>query len=488
MGLVIILIYLNPVERALVMRDLWNNEAPLTAERITKLLLHGTVAATLLTSIPLIVHDTILSSYPTERIIATIGSGIVLLIAEILLYKKQFRLVNWCIIILHLTLAMTTLFFWGINSPFGILMASFAILLASVLLGPRFIAPVLLLTLSMFWGIHSIHSLKRIVTAFSHKPYPSTYWDVLVYSILFATLAFISWLIVTLQVRTLARARQAENKLRASRKILAEKLEQESSTLREEQIRQIHQLHKFAVLGQSTAATLHELSNHLSVLNLDINDIHQHHKNSRAIANAKESIHHINAMVTQARRRLSSYHTSEKFDALSVVNQSIKDLQQHFTHRKVRLIRSRAVGGSSFPLIGNPLALTQIITVLTRNALDACSSHPHKNPTVTLQTKINHRTCTIIITDTGPGVPLTLREKLFQPVTSTKPTGLGVGLFIAKHLVESQLGGAITHEATAGGTKFIVTLPRQTTSGLKIEPQPSHNSPSLHGLHSVASS
>lgn len=470
------------------MRDLQNNKAPFTAERITKLLLRGTIVATLLTAIPLIAHDTILSSHPTERILVTVGGGIMLLVAEILLYKKQFHIVNWCILFLHFTLATTTLFFWGINSPFGILMAGFTILLASILLGPRFTAPILLLILSMLWSIHSIHSLKRMAVTLSHKPYPSTYWDVLVYSTLFATLAFISWLIVTLQVRTLARAHQAEDTLRASRKTLAEKLEQESSTLREEQIRQIHQLHKFAVLGQSTAATLHELSNHLSVLNLDINDIHQHHKNSQAIANAKESISHINAMVVQTRRRLSSYHTSEKFDALSVVSQSIKDLRQHFTHRKVRLIRSRPLGGSSFPLTGNPLALAQIITVLTRNALDACSSHPHKNPTVTLQTKINHNTCTITITDTGPGIPPNLHEKLFQPVTSTKPTGLGVGLFIAKHLVESQLGGTIAYEIAANKTRFIVTLPRQITSGLKIEPQRSHSSPSLHGLHSAASS
>jgi len=467
------------------MRNLRRSETPLTAERITTLLLHGTVATTLLTAIPLIAHDTILSSHPTERIIVTVGGGIMLLAAEILLYKKRLHLVNWCIIVLHLTLALTTLLFWGTDNPFGILMASFAILLAGVLLGPRFTAPILILTLSMLW---SIHSFKKIAATLSHKPYPPTYWDVVVYSILFATLAFISWLVVTLQVRTLARAHQAENTLRASRKILAEKLEQKSSTLREEQIRQIHQLHKFAVLGQSTAATLHELSNHLSVLNLDINDIHQQHKNSHAIANAKESISHINAMVTQTRRRLSSYHTSEKFDVLSVTNQSIKDLRPHFTRRKVRLIRSQPVGGNSFPLTGNPLALMQIITVLTRNALDACSNHPHKNPTVTLQTKIKSDICIITVTDTGPGIPLDLRQKLFQPITSTKPAGLGVGLFIAKHLVESQLGGTIAHEVTASGTKFIITLPRQTTPGLKIEPQLLRNSPSLRGLRSIASS
>jgi two-component system sensor histidine kinase FlrB len=60
--------------------------------------------------------------------------------------------------------------------------------------------------------------------------------------------------------------------------------------------------------------------------------------------------------------------------------------------------------------------------------------------------------------DSGPGVPVELREKLFAPGVSSRPGGLGLGLAVAKRILE-QHGGQIRLLPTRRGAGFLVALP-----------------------------
>jgi signal transduction histidine kinase len=67
----------------------------------------------------------------------------------------------------------------------------------------------------------------------------------------------------------------------------------------------------------------------------------------------------------------------------------------------------------------------------------------------------------IAVCDTGCGISPAHVEKLFQPLFTTKPTGIGLGLAISKNLVEAN-GGRIDVETTAGtGSCFTITLPTE---------------------------
>ena len=66
--------------------------------------------------------------------------------------------------------------------------------------------------------------------------------------------------------------------------------------------------------------------------------------------------------------------------------------------------------------------------------------------------------------DNGTGIPPEIRDKLFQPFFTTKPTGegTGLGLSISYDIVTQQHGGTITVESEPGAfTEFTVRLPRQ---------------------------
>jgi signal transduction histidine kinase len=68
------------------------------------------------------------------------------------------------------------------------------------------------------------------------------------------------------------------------------------------------------------------------------------------------------------------------------------------------------------------------------------------------------------VRDNGTGIAPEIRDKLFQPFFTTKPTGegTGLGLSISYDIVTQQHGGTITVESEPGSfTEFTVRLPRQ---------------------------
>jgi two-component system, NtrC family, sensor kinase len=72
------------------------------------------------------------------------------------------------------------------------------------------------------------------------------------------------------------------------------------------------------------------------------------------------------------------------------------------------------------------------------------------------------------VRDNGTGIPAEIRDKLFQPFFTTKPTGegTGLGLSITYDIVTKQHGGTITVDSKVGAfTEFVITLPRQMFAG-----------------------
>jgi C4-dicarboxylate-specific signal transduction histidine kinase len=63
------------------------------------------------------------------------------------------------------------------------------------------------------------------------------------------------------------------------------------------------------------------------------------------------------------------------------------------------------------------------------------------------------------VRDHGAGVAAEIRNRLFTPFCTTKPNGVGVGLALAKELVDAH-GGRLEWEPADPGARFVITLPR----------------------------
>lgn len=432
-----------------------------TTSKTTRLVLHGSVFATGLLAILLVVFDLISDSlWFSEKTWIVFIAFFYLFLAEFLLYHKHHQTVNWMLVMFYEALAFLTLLTWGLNSSVGILTLSFAVILPSILMGAHSVLLIISIAVLTLIIVQLIHYFEIITPSIKLLAEPSTLWDVGMYSTILSIFALVSWLSSRQRERSLSSVVAAEQALQNQKEELIIDLEKESALLRLTQLKQIRELHQFAFLGQAAAATLHELSNHLSVLNLDMSDLQQQNSQTKALSNAKESIEHINKMVRQTKHQLSSYNQRETFNAIPVLNRNLKDMRNKFVYRHVKLSKTTDFQLTNFKIDGSPFALMQIVTIILNNALDAC--YDTAQPEVIVHLETNIKDLKISIKDNGPGIDPVIYKSLFNPVTSTKPSGMGVGLYIAKHLTEDHFGGTIQIKASETGALFIVTIPRTT--------------------------
>jgi signal transduction histidine kinase len=111
----------------------------------------------------------------------------------------------------------------------------------------------------------------------------------------------------------------------------------------------------------------------------------------------------------------------------------------------------------SGPMINaDPVLIEWALEVLVRNSIDALSGRGG-NVAVTVEAEANN--ARFSVSDDGPGIPIEVRNTLFEPGVSTKSGGWGIGLALARRIVEDVHGGHLELASTEGGAKFVATVP-----------------------------
>jgi len=79
---------------------------------------------------------------------------------------------------------------------------------------------------------------------------------------------------------------------------------------------------------------------------------------------------------------------------------------------------------------------------------------------IRLSTEIKQNELVIQVEDTGKGIPEEAIDKIFNPMFSTKPTGLGLGLSYVKEVIEAHMGNISVESVVDAGTKFTIRIPQ----------------------------
>ncbi|MCL4367573.1 MAG: ATP-binding protein [Actinobacteria bacterium] len=111
-------------------------------------------------------------------------------------------------------------------------------------------------------------------------------------------------------------------------------------------------------------------------------------------------------------------------------------------------------------VVGDRVQLQQVILNLVMNALHALRGVPTSRRRLTvIALREGERSVRIEISDTGPGIPESMQPVLFEPFSTTKPHGLGLGLAICRTLVEAHDGKIWAESGPEPGARLIVLLP-----------------------------
>ena len=130
----------------------------------------------------------------------------------------------------------------------------------------------------------------------------------------------------------------------------------------------------------------------------------------------------------------------------------------------------RDFGEGIAPIEVNPQDMTRVFLNFFSNGFYAATRRARSGgdagfvPTLKVTTRDAGEAVEIRVRDNGTGIPADIRDKLFQPFFTTKPTGegTGLGLSITYDIVTKQHGGTITVDSEVDAfTEFAVTLPRQ---------------------------
>jgi signal transduction histidine kinase len=146
----------------------------------------------------------------------------------------------------------------------------------------------------------------------------------------------------------------------------------------------------------------------------------------------------------------------EEIDPAAVVD----NIGRYFKARVPTLANSVRIDthiDEALPVVhGDPVLLEWAVEVLTKNAIDALAG---RGGIVALSAARGADDSVVIrVADNGPGVPRELRERVFEPGFSTKKSGWGIGLSLAKRIVEENHGGKLVLAPTEQGATFEIIL------------------------------
>jgi signal transduction histidine kinase len=125
-----------------------------------------------------------------------------------------------------------------------------------------------------------------------------------------------------------------------------------------------------------------------------------------------------------------------------------------------RGVRIDVIGKPHLPPVrGDAIQLEQLLLNLIGNAVDAAASPGGKQPGLVTVRQLQQRDrLLVVVEDNGPGVAETVADRLFEPFETTKRNGMGLGLTLARQIVEAHAGALHWENLPGGGARFTVAL------------------------------
>jgi two-component system sensor kinase FixL len=115
-------------------------------------------------------------------------------------------------------------------------------------------------------------------------------------------------------------------------------------------------------------------------------------------------------------------------------------------------------------VMADRIQIQQLVVNLARNAIEAVTKYPSRQVNISTRPDGDRHMLTIV-EDSGPGVDQSVSDRLFQPLASTKPEGMGLGLSISSAIVENHRGRIWVEPSRLGGAAFCFVLARAGNDG-----------------------
>ena len=238
---------------------------------------------------------------------------------------------------------------------------------------------------------------------------------------------------------------------------------------REEIIRQLSIFNKTAGMGALVASLAHELNQPLTVIqmNTDMIDLVINNQSIKLnentnIQNAMDGLKKANqraATIIQTLRNMfrNGNRVVTTFNFNDLVNEvmliSSSTMQRHHIDIDLQLY------GRPLLITGDKSQLQQVILNLITNASESFPANISVQKKIAIQTNLCIDFFELTVTDNGSGISPEIKSNIFELLRTNKESGMGIGLWLSKTIVESHKGSITFNTDLNRGTCFTVRLP-----------------------------
>ena len=387
---------------------------------------------------------------------AVVSLAYLSIIAMCAYYYRAYAAAASLLTLFYLAFGTGSIWQWGINNTFGIILMSLVVILSGILLRAQF----------ALWAAAAVSVLVILVQAaigMGHTPdglgafTTSSYGDAVGYSASFGIIGLICWLYGNQMERSLHKAERAEIILHAQKTNLEHIVQQRTAALEEKSLQELEQMYRFTQVGSLSTGLLHELANYITVLNLDIEDLRAQHS-SQTVDRAWQTIHYLETTIDSVRNQIRSEPSESTFNIAQAISQVVGILQHKAHQSRVIIDWQEPKHTKQYVFHGYSAQFNQIVTILISNAVESYGPQ-HTDRTVQVRLSLQDSQFAIAVTDHGKGITAAERAILFRPFHSTKKDGMGIGLFLARRMTEASLKGHLEIDPSPKATTFILKIP-----------------------------
>ncbi|MEJ2213696.1 MAG: ATP-binding protein [Gammaproteobacteria bacterium] len=217
---------------------------------------------------------------------------------------------------------------------------------------------------------------------------------------------------------------------------------------------------RLASIGRLAAGVAHEIGNPVTGIASLAQNLEEETDPGEIAASSKSILEQTNRINTIIRSLMNFSRNSEdqSYDVKTPLCEIIDDaLNLVRLSHKNKQIQFKVECNKDFSIKGDRQRLSQVFVNLLTNAIDASDL----GGTITIKGKKDGNEIRIMICDEGSGIPEDIKDKLFEPFVTSKPTGqgTGLGLALAYKTVRDHNGDIEIKSETSAGTSVIVRLP-----------------------------
>ncbi len=224
------------------------------------------------------------------------------------------------------------------------------------------------------------------------------------------------------------------------------------------------QAEKLASIGRISAGIAHEIRNALTSVKLNIQKLVQSDRMDETekehLSISQEGIGQMEKFVKELLdfARVSELNL-DRFPIEQVLDESIKTLADTLELKKVIIEKNYKEGLPQ--VLVDADKLKQVFLNILRNAYDAVEEKGKINISLSLLKEREGSKIRVFISDNGCGIPEENRETVFEPFYTKKASGIGLGLPIARKIIEQHKGTIRVKENAAQGTSFEILIPTE---------------------------